>query len=137
MNSPGREALARIPPTVPAARNTACGRRSAIHFSTWSWRRRSTSSRPAVTISQPSAPKRRTIADPAMPRWPATQTRFPFNEKGVRPLFCSFMMIKGTIAVLLDQALALGLLKVLLRHFGNQLAERDLGAPAEPGARLG
>ncbi len=44
-NSAGRVALARMPPTVAAARNTACGRAFSIHASTSACRRKSTSAR--------------------------------------------------------------------------------------------
>src|SRR5262245_49442920 len=58
---------------------TACGRCAAIQRSTASWRRRSASCRVAVNSSQSSDSSRRTIADPAIPRWPATHTRLPFR----------------------------------------------------------
>src|SRR5215472_6620393 len=77
MNSPGRELLAWMPPTRAAARKIACGLFAAIHASVSAWRVRSTSARPAVSTSQPVPASLRTIAEPTMPRWPATQTRLP------------------------------------------------------------
>ena len=42
--------------------------------------RKSTDERPAVRISQRLLPRRRTIAEPTMPRWPATKTRLSRSE---------------------------------------------------------
>ena len=76
-----------MPPTVPAATKTACGRIAARQSSTSACRLRSTASRAAVTVSQPSVARRRSSAFPTMPRWPATQTRLPSRRtwRGLRP----------------------------------------------------
>src|SRR6478752_1853815 len=110
-----------MPPTRAAARNTACGRTSRIQRSSDSGRRRSTVSRGAVTTSQPSRARRRTIALPTSPRWPATQTRL------LRSVKDGFMACSGDSQ---DGA-------VVLDHFGDELLEAGAMAPAELGDRLG
>src|SRR6185437_16692574 len=109
-----------MPPTRAAARNTTCGRTSRIQRSSWSGRRRSTDSRGAVTTSQPSRARRRTIALPTSPRWPATQTRL------LRSVKDGFMTRSGYLQ---DGA-------VVLDHFGDELLEAGAVAPAELGDRL-
>src|SRR4029077_16483287 len=83
------------------------------------WRRKSTSPRAAVRIVQFSRAKRRRSADPTIPLWPATNTRFPASEYATGE---SFM------------AEAIGVfdsLEVRLDHFPNNLREPDLCPPAE------
>src|SRR6185312_6091800 len=109
-----------MPPTRAAARNTTCGRTSRIQRSSWSGRRRSTDSRGAVTTSQPSRARRRTIALPTSPRWPATQTRL------LRSVKDGFMTRSGYLQ---DGA-------VVLDHFRDELLEAGAVAPAELGDRL-
>ena len=65
--------FATIPPTLAAARNTYSGFSSSKNFSTASWRHRSNSLCVRVTIFvYPCLCSSLTIADPTMPRWPAT-----------------------------------------------------------------
>src|SRR6476660_3040132 len=110
-----------MPPTRAAARKIACGRTSRIQRSSCSARRRSTVSRGEVTTSQPSRARRRTIALPTSPRWPATQTRL------LRSVKDGFMACSGYSQ---DRT-------VVLDHFGDQLLEAGAVAPAEFGDRLG
>src|SRR4030095_12429785 len=112
-----------MPPTRAAARKTACGLAAAIHCSVWSGRRRSTWSRGAVTISQPSRCRRRTSALPTRPRSPATQTRLFRNVQ------LGLIGIIGSHS-LHDEAIS-------FHHLGNQLGEAGAMAPAELGQRLG
>src|SRR5882724_10546445 len=72
-----------MPPTLAAARNTACGRLAANHLFTAAWSRRSTSERVSVWSSTSSCASRRISAAPTMPRWPATNTVMPFSSNGV------------------------------------------------------
>ncbi len=60
--------LAMMPPTLPAAMKTACGLCLAIQASVAAWFNRSSSCRGTVSISQASAPSRRTNALPTIPR---------------------------------------------------------------------
>src|SRR5580693_1608936 len=83
MNSARSVLLATMPPTLAAARNTACGRLQANQSATCAWSRRSTSLRGTVRSSTPSEASRRTSAPPTMPRCPATKTRLPFRSNGV------------------------------------------------------
>src|ERR1039458_3138831 len=123
-NSAGRVAFAMMPPTVAAARKTTSIFLSAIHASTAACLNRSRSLRAAVTISQLSRARRRTIADPAMPRCPATQTRRPFNSKLVmtNPSHAGFSGDSFQIRV---------------QHIGDQLGKRDRVFPSQNPVRLG
>src|SRR5262249_21132848 len=115
MNSAGRELLAWIPPTRAAARKIASGFLAAIHASVSTWRVRSTSPRPAVSTSQSTEARRRTIAAPTMPRWPATQTRLPASGK----------RLPSIVGVLLamEIVLPLHLLEIGPHHVAHQLGE--------------
>src|SRR6202035_3069157 len=120
MNSARRVLLATMPPTLAAARNTACGRLSENHLNTAAWSRRSTSRRPTVKSSTSSCANRRISAEPTMPRWPATKTVLPFSSNGV---------------------FAIGHLtprdrKIARHHFTDHLRKARLRFPAEFLARL-
>src|SRR5882757_2754814 len=109
-----------MPPTLAAARNTACGRLAANHLFTAAWSRRSTSERVSVWSSTSSCARRRVSAAPTMPRWPATNTVLPFSSNGV---------------------LAIGDLppcdrKIARDHLFHQLRKRRLRLPAELLVRL-
>src|SRR5690348_17546932 len=107
-----------MPPTRAAAMNTACGRLVVIQASTADAWRRSQSTCVTVRISHCSAANRRTSASPTRPRWPATQTR----------LFCSaYSEFVGIVGVSAFERPSIG-----FDHFGNQLLEAGLVAPAEP-----
>src|SRR5438552_16680977 len=109
-----------MPPTLAAARNTACGRFAANHLSTAAWSRRSTSLRDTVSSSTFSSASRRTSAAPTMPRWPATKTVLPASSNGVLTI--------GNLSPGLEQ--------IARHHFLDQLRERGPGFPAELLARL-
>src|SRR5882757_6724132 len=109
-----------MPPTLAAARNTACGRFAANQLFTAAWLRRSTSLRDSVSSSAPSCASRRISAEPTMPRWPATKTVLPFSSNGV-------LAIVGVLS---------GLGEIAGDHFLHQLRERRLRCPSELGARL-
>src|SRR5690554_4368774 len=123
-NSPGRVALARMPPTRAAASTTASGRAASSHASTAACRRRSSSPRPAVSTAQPAPSSRRATAAPTMPRWPATQTRLPASGN-------------TTSAVpVIAPGLARHRLEVGPHHLGDQLRKPDPRRPAERRPRL-
>src|ERR1700722_14608799 len=73
----------------------------------------------------PRATSARTIADPARPRWPATNTDSSL-----------FIVTKDSVPVACDQLIALSKCNVCRHHFGDQIGKRDLRLPAELGARL-
>src|SRR5437762_5534241 len=109
-----------MPPTLAAARNTACGRLAANHLLTAAWSHRSTSERVIVRSSTSSRASRRASAAPTMPRWPATKTVLPFSSNGV---------------------LAIGDLppcdgQIARDHLFHELGERRLRLPAELLLRL-
>src|SRR5436853_632563 len=109
-----------MPPTLAAARNTACGRLSANQPNTAAWSRRSTSARPAVNSSTSSCASRRTNAEPTIPPCPATNTVLPFSSNGV---------------------LAIGYLpagdrEIPRHHLLDEPRKRRLRLPAEDLARL-
>src|SRR5207344_3575437 len=83
MNSPRSVLLATMPPTLAAARNTACGRFLANQSNTAAWSHKSTSLRPTVRSSTSSRARRRTSAPPTIPLGPATKTVLPFRSNGV------------------------------------------------------
>src|SRR5260221_4689414 len=124
MKSAGRLELARMPPTVAAATMTTSGRSACIQSSTGCWRRRSIWLRLTVRISQPSPAKRRTMALPTMPRWPATKTRRPCNEKLSAAVSAAFMLLAHN-------------LQIGCHHLGHQLPETHLMFPSELGLSLG
>src|SRR5580765_5162947 len=104
-----------MPPTLAAARNTACGRLAANHLLTADWSRRSTSLRVIVNSSTPSCVSRRTSAAPTMPRWPATKTVLLFSSNGVFAIG-NLLPRDGQIA---------------RDHLLDELGERRLRLPAE------
>src|SRR3954467_3903019 len=120
MNSPRSELLALMPPTLAAARNTACGRAFSNQRLTAAWSRRSTSSRWTVRSSTSSWRSRRTSALPTMPRCPATKTVLPFSSNGV-----------FAIGNLPPRDL-----KVAHDHLLDELGERRLRLPAQLLSRL-
>src|SRR5579871_4468196 len=120
MNSARSVLLATMPPTLAAARNTACGFFLANQSNTAAWLRRSSSARFAVRSSTFSAASRRAIAEPAMPRCPATKTVLPFSSNGVLAI--------GDLQP--------GLRKVAGHHFLDQLRKARLRLPAELLPRL-
>src|ERR1700760_318452 len=109
-----------MPPTLAAARNTACGRLPANHRVTATWSRKSTSLRPAVSSSTFSGASLRTSAAPTMPRCPATKTVLPFSSNGV-------LAISG---------LPPGDVEIARHHLLDQLRERRFRLPAELLTRL-
>src|SRR5437870_361350 len=104
-----------MPPTLAAARNTACGRLAANHLLTAAWSRRSTSERVIVWSSTFSRASRRVSAAPTMPRWPATKTVLPFSSNGV-PAIGNLPLCNRQIA---------------RHHLFDKLGERRLRLPAE------
>src|SRR6202012_4100994 len=74
-------------------------------------------------ISHPSDARRRTMADPTMPRGPATQTRLPDSEKmgllGIAPL------------------VPIDVYEILPNHFGAQVLPVRLVPPTGLGVSLG
>src|ERR1700704_6263736 len=120
MNSARSVLLATMPPTLAAARNTACGRAFENQLDTAAWSRKSTSRRPTVSSSTFSCFSLRTSAAPTMPRCPATKTVLPFSSNGV---------------------LAIGYLppgdrQIPCHHFLDQLRKARLRLPAELLTRL-
>src|SRR4051812_7347707 len=115
MNSARSVLLATMPPTVAAARNTACGRFAANHLLTAAWSRRSTSLRVNVKSLTSSCASRRASAEPTMPRCPATKTVLPLRSNGVLAI----------------RDLPFGDRKIARHHFLHQLRKTDLRGPAE------
>src|SRR4051812_38640976 len=114
-----------MPPTSAASRNAASGFCAATQSSTSFWRVRSSVLRSAVRISQSICFSRRTIAEPTMPRAPATQTRLPAS--GNRTSALAVM----TVAFLLY------LFAVGVDHLAHQVLEARAVFPAELGVGLG
>src|SRR5882724_1359695 len=104
-----------MPPTLAAARNTACGRLAANHLLTAAWSRKSTSERVSVWSSTSSRTSRRVNAAPTMPRWPATKTVLPFSSNGVLAI--------GDLPLCDCQ--------IARHHLFDELGERRLRLPAE------
>src|ERR1035441_4430491 len=123
-NSAGRVEFARMPPTVAAATKTTSSFLSPIHVSTSAWRNRSSSLRAAVTISQLSRARRRKIAEPAMPRCPATHTRRPVKSKLLMASL-SHVRFPG------DK------LQIRTLHIGDQLGKCDPVLPPQNPVRFG
>src|SRR5258707_416590 len=120
MNSARSVLLATMPPTLAAARNTACGRLSANQPNTAAWSRKSTSLRRAVSSSTSSCASLRVSAAPTIPPCPATKTVLPFCSNGV-------------VAI---GDLPPGDRQIARHHFLDELGERGLRLPAEDPARL-
>src|SRR5665213_841334 len=120
-NSARSVSLATMPPTLAAARNTACGRLAANQPDTAAWSRRSTSLRGTVSSSASSCASRRISAAPTMPRYPATNTALPFRAHGV-------LAIGG---------LPPGGREIARDHLLDELGARGFRFPAKLRARLG
>src|SRR5262245_34125949 len=125
MKSAGRELLAWMPPTSAAAITAASGFCAATQSSTSFWRVRSRVRRSAVRISQSIWRSRRTMAEPTMPRWPATQTRLPASGNRT---FLGVAVITGLFLV--------NFLAIRLDHLADQILEAGLVLPAELRPRL-
>src|SRR3974390_2218824 len=115
-----------MPPTSAAAMKAASGFCALTQSSTAAWRVRSSVRRSAVKISQSIWRRRRTMAEPTMPLWPATQTRLPVSGNSI------FSAIAVT-----PVALLLHLVAVCRHHVAHQLAKAGAVPPAELGVRLG
>src|SRR6266481_5792401 len=124
MNSAGRVELARIPPTVAAATITTSGRLAWIQSSVGCWRRKSTSARPTVKISQFSLARRRTMALPTIPRCPATKMRRPARPNSSAAALGALMLLSHGDEIRRD-------------HLGHQLAKAGPVPPAQPAPGLG
>src|SRR3981081_3702122 len=120
MNSARSVLLATMPPTLAAARNTACGRAFENQLDTAAWSRKSTSRRPTVSSSTSSCASLRASAAPTMPRCPATKTVLPFSSNGVFAI--------GNLPP--------GNRKIARHHFLDELRKARLRLPAELLARL-
>src|ERR1700736_837421 len=120
MNSARSVLLATMPPTLAAARNTACGRTFANQENPAAWSRNSPSLRPAVSSSTFPSASLRTSAAPTIPRCPATKTVLPFSSNGVLAI--------GNLPP--------GNRKIARHHFLDELRKRRLRLPAELLARL-
>src|SRR5450631_866867 len=110
-----------MPPTLAAARMITSGLARATHCRTASCSRRSTSRRSTLRISTSSLARRRRIAEPTMPRWPATQIRrlFPECAEGLSMLQSS------------DPAAFLHHDQVAGDHFRDELWKSDGVLPAK------
>src|SRR5262245_37631579 len=124
MKSAGRVEFARMPPTVAAARKIASGRVVSSQSSTSACRRRSSSVRGTTMISHDSFTRRRTIADPTMPRCPATQTFFPSSSNAIG---CEARSVMPLVPLRLER----DLLDIRIHHLANQFLETDGVPPAE------
>ena len=127
MKSAGRVLFALIPPTRAAAMNTTSGRSVAKKLVTCAWFVRSSSSRPRTSrCRHPSASSRRMIAEPTMPRWPATKTR-AFSSPGSSLL----MVIEDGIAFACDEGIPLCKSQVGLHHLGDKSLDGCACRPPE------
>src|SRR5882724_12368696 len=109
-----------MPPTLAAARNTACGRLSANQPNTAAWSRKSTSLRLTVSSLTSSCASLRISAAPTIPPCPATKTVLRFSSNGVLAI--------GNLPP--------GNCKVAGHHFLDELGERGFRFPAELLMRL-
>src|SRR5271167_3172346 len=132
-----------MPPTRAAASSTASGRCSSNQSSTARWWRRSTASRPTVSIRHSSRARRRTSAEPTMPRWPATNMRRPPSGKSMGRSMPSVASRRGGASGrvgkpgLVHGPLAPCEVDVVLHHHLHQLSEGYPWRPAENVAGLG
>src|ERR1700761_8175582 len=116
-----------MPPTRAAARYTWSMRCALKKSRTADWFVRSSSDELRLTTSTlPSASSRRTIAEPTMPRCPATKTRLRLESTMV--LLLAF---EDREAVLLDQRVLGGFGQVSDDHLAHELFEAGTRHPAE------
>ena len=94
-------------------------------------RRRSATPRAAVRTSQRSRASRRTIAAPAIPVWPATNTFRSRRENDSRT-----PLTRTSFTLIAPWRLALEALKIRTNHLAHELAKARLMPPAEPLMRL-
>src|SRR6185437_12019737 len=134
-NSTGWTSLAWIPPTRAAARKIASGLVWLIHRSVGSCFARSTCACEAVRISQPSLARRRAMAEPASPEWPATVMRFPRRSKRTGGAIISGLALAHAPAHA-GFGLAAKFPAVFLDHFDHQGIEIDPVFPSELGPRF-
>src|SRR5712692_4607779 len=123
-----------MPPTLAAARITASGRSAAKKSRTAACDARSSSAWGRVrSLSPPRFSSARTIAEPTMPRWPATKSLRAFTGEAPRR---SLVVVVCGESMLLHELVALGGFEVLAHHLGDELLEAYLRRPAELRARL-
>src|ERR1700733_13909101 len=123
-----------MPPTFAAATITASGFAERRYAAVSSWRSKSRRSWPIVKTSQSISASRRTMAEPTMPRWPATKTRRPRRSNS--GAFAAWAVPPGSVAAAMTLLLEPDRLEVGLHHLIHQLVERHAMPPAELVVRL-
>src|SRR5580692_2390437 len=122
-----------MPPTFAAATITASGFAERRYAAVSSWRSKSRRSWPIVRTSQSASPSRRTMAEPTMPRWPATKTRRPRrSNSGAVAVAAAGGSVAAAMALLLEP----DRIEVGLDHVLHKLVERHAMPPAEQVVRL-
>src|SRR5580692_9940015 len=118
-----------MPPTFAAATITASGFAECRYAAVSSWRSKSRRSWPMVRTSQSTSASRRTMAEPTMPRCPATKTRRP--RRANSGAFAALAVAPGSVAAAMALLLEPDRLEVGLHHVLHQLVERHAMPPAE------
>src|SRR5580692_72553 len=123
-----------MPPTFAAATITASGFAECRYAAVSSWRSKSRRSWPIVRTSQSTSASRRTMAEPTMPRWPATKTRRPRRSNS--GALAAVAVAGGSVAAAMALLLEPDRLEVGLDHVLHKLVERHAMPPAEQVVRL-
>ena len=121
-----------MPPTLAAASTTTSGRSSFIHPATAAWSLRSSAEREIASVSQSSDCSLRTIAEPTMPRCPATKTRLPAKVNGVESDRVAIIVLSGHGAISLAVAISMSAATIS----ATSSSECGRVRPAEPYSRL-
>src|SRR5580700_5415383 len=87
-----------------------------------------------VRTSQSTSASRRTMAEPTMPRWPATKTRRPRRSNS--GAVAAAAVAGGSVAVAMALLLEPDRIEIGLDHVLHQLVERHAMPPAELVVRL-
>src|SRR3984885_1185369 len=123
-----------MPPTFAAATITASGFAERRYAAVSSCASKSGRSGPIAKPSQSISASRRTMAEPTMPRWPATKTRRPRRSNS--GAFAAWAVPSGSVAAAMALLLEPDRLKVGLHHVLHQFVERHAMPPAELVVRL-
>src|SRR5580692_5237839 len=125
-----------MPPTFAAATITASGFAERRYAAVSSWRSKSRRSWPIVKTSQSTSASRRTMAEPTMPRWPATKTRRPRSANSREGAFAAVALPPGSVAAAMALLLEPDRFEVGLHHLLHELLERHAMTPAQLVVRL-
>src|SRR6202161_2151862 len=134
MKSAENALLAPMPPTFAAATITASGFAERRYAAVSSWRSKSRRSWPTVRTSQSTSASRRTMAEPTMPRWPATKTRRPRRSNS--GALAAWVVPPGSVAAAMALLLEPDRLKIGLHHVLHEFVECHAMPPAQLVVRL-